>query len=58
MHVPLAVDPETTRRRFSRIKETRKYWLLPLVVLIILVGLFINLFTGHNVQPAIYNLIP
>ena len=43
---------------FLRIKETRKWWLIPVLVLLILGGFFLNLFTGYNVLPAIYSLIP
>lgn|GEM_PF-4434132 len=43
---------------FLRIRETRKWWLIPVLVLLILGGFFLNLFTGYNVLPAIYSLIP
>lgn len=41
-----------------RIRETRRYWLIPVLAFVGLVGLLLNLFTGHNVLPAIYSLIP
>lgn len=43
---------------YLRIKETRKWWLLPVLLCLIVIGLFLNLFTGYNVLPAIYSLIP
>jgi len=43
---------------YLRIKETRKWWLLPVLVLLVILGFFLNLFTGYNVLPAIYSLIP
>ena len=43
---------------YLRIRETRKWWLLPVLFLLMLIGLFLNLFTGYNVLPAIYSLIP
>jgi hypothetical protein len=43
---------------YLRIRQTRRYWLLPVLGLVALIGLFLNLFTGHNVLPAIYSLIP
>ncbi len=43
---------------FMRIKETRKWWLLPVLILLVVFGFFLNLFTGYNVLPAIYSLIP
>jgi len=41
-----------------RIRTTRRYWLIPVLLLVVLGGLLLNLFTGHNVLPAIYSLIP
>lgn len=41
-----------------RIRQTRRYWLIPVLLLLALLGLFLNLFTGYNVLPAIYSLIP
>lgn len=43
---------------FLRIKETRRYWLLPVLALLVLIGFFLNIFAGYNVLPAIYSLIP
>ncbi len=43
---------------FLRIRETRRYWLIPVLLFVGLLGLMVNLFTGHNVLPAIYSLIP
>jgi len=43
---------------FHRIRETRRYWLVPVLLFLIGVGLFLNLFTRYNVLPAIYSLIP
>ncbi len=43
---------------FMRIRETRKWWLIPVLVLLVIGGFFLNLFTGYNVLPAIYSLIP
>jgi hypothetical protein len=41
-----------------RIHQTRRYWLLPVLVLVAVLGLLVNVFTGYNVLPAIYSLIP
>ena len=41
-----------------RIRQTRRYWLLPALILLMLMGFFLNIFTGYNVLPAIYSLIP
>ena len=41
-----------------RIVETRRYWLLPVLALILVGSLVLNVFTGYNVLPAIYSLIP
>lgn len=43
---------------YLRIRETRRYWLLPVLLFLIVIGFFLNLFTGYNVLPAIYSLIP
>jgi Family of unknown function (DUF5989) len=43
---------------YLRIKQTRKWWLLPVLVLLMIIGIFLNMFTGYNVLPAIYSLIP
>ena len=43
---------------YLRIKQTRKWWLLPILMLILLFGIFLNVFTGYNVLPAIYSFIP
>jgi len=43
---------------FMRIRETRKWWLIPVLVLLVIGGFFLNLFIGYNVLPAIYSLIP
>ncbi|MBM4387693.1 MAG: hypothetical protein FJ088_08135 [Deltaproteobacteria bacterium] len=41
-----------------RIHQTRRYWLLAVLALVVTFGFFINLFTGYNILPAIYSLIP
>jgi len=42
----------------TRIRETRKWWLLPVLLLLVIFGLFLNLFTGYNILPAIYGFVP
>ena len=51
------------RREFAlyawlRIVQTRRYWLLPVLAFILLTSMLLNVFTGYNVLPAIYSLIP
>jgi hypothetical protein len=41
-----------------RIHRTRRYWLIPVLFVLVILGLILNLFTGYNVLPAIYSLIP
>ncbi|MHA1569381.1 MAG: DUF5989 family protein [Alphaproteobacteria bacterium] len=59
-----AGPPQFTSRRelflyaYIRIKETRKWWLLPILIVLVIIGMFINVFTGNSVLPAIYSLIP
>jgi hypothetical protein len=43
---------------FTRIRNTGRWWLLPLLGLAALLGVLLNVFAGHNVLPAIYSLIP
>lgn len=52
-----------SRREFAsyawfRIVQTRRYWLLPVLFLIVCGSLLLNVFTGYNVLPAVYSLIP
>jgi len=54
--------PFASRRDFLlytivRIHRTRRYWLIPVLFLLVILGLILNLFTGYNVLPAIYSLI-
>lgn len=51
------------RREFAayawfRIVDTRRFWLLPVLLVILMASLVLNVFTGYNVLPAIYSLIP
>ncbi len=41
----------------QRLWVTGRFWLLPVVLLVFVLGVFLNLFTGMNV-PAIYSLVP
>jgi NADPH:quinone reductase-like Zn-dependent oxidoreductase len=55
--------PFRNRREFAayawfRIVQTRRYWLLPVLALVLAASLLLNVFTGYNVLPAIYSLIP
>ena len=43
---------------FMRVRETNKLWLLPILLLVMLFGSILNIFSGPNVLPAIYSLIP
>jgi len=40
---------------FLRIKEKKKWWLLPLFLLLILLSLFTNIFNNQAILPAIYS---
>lgn len=42
----------------GRIWATGRIWLFPVLLVLMIVGLFLNVFTGYNVLPAIYSLIP
>jgi hypothetical protein len=46
------------RYLLQRLWVTGRFWLLPVLVLIFILGFFLNLFTGLNVLPAIYSLVP
>jgi hypothetical protein len=61
--------PDAQPRRFAnrrefiawswfRIHQTRRYWLAPVLLVIVVASMVLNLFTGYNVLPAIYSLIP
>ncbi|MDP8254385.1 MAG: DUF5989 family protein [Candidatus Alcyoniella australis] len=43
---------------YLRIRETKKWWLLPILLLWIALGVVINIFAPGSVMPAIYSLIP
>jgi len=40
---------------FLRIKEKKKWWLLPLFLLLVLLSLFMNIFNNQAILPAIYS---
>jgi hypothetical protein len=42
----------------NRLWVTGRFWLLPAIVVVFVLGFFLNLFTGLNVLPAIYSLVP
>jgi len=39
---------------FLRIREKRKWWLLPIILLLAIFSLFINIFNNQSILPAIY----
>lgn len=39
---------------FIMIKERRKWWLLPFLLLLAILSLFINIFNSQPILPAIY----
>lgn len=43
---------------FVRVRQTRKWWLLPVLLLLAAIGIVLNVFSSYNVLPAIYSLIP
>ncbi|MBL7197055.1 MAG: hypothetical protein ISS47_03035 [Candidatus Omnitrophica bacterium] len=49
-------DKEILIQIFILIKETRKWWLLPLFIILIFLSLFISLTGNQSILPAIYTL--
>lgn len=41
---------------FVLIKTTKKWWLLPMLLVLAVLGLFVSLTGNHSVLPAIYAL--
>ncbi len=49
-------DREILWQLFLLIKETKKWWLLPLFLILLFLSLFVSLTGNHSILPAIYVL--
>ena len=43
---------------YARIVQSGKWWLLPVLLALMIVGVVLNMFTSYNILPAVYSLFP
>ncbi len=41
---------------FEFLLEKKKYWVIPIIIILVLIGLLVVLYEGSAIAPCIYNL--
>ncbi len=56
MNIPIKNEMEFLKDLWGFFRKYRKYWLVPLIIMLLLLGLIIILAGGSAVAPFIYTL--